>query len=187
MESVLTNAPEVGARVPAGPAALASPVSTAGPAAPVSPARLGELVRAIAARPGQWLPVVQYSPGRRWYARLSPADPAAGYEVWLLSWLPGQQTGFHDHGDAAGAFAVAGGQLQESAARPGLSQVRSRVLGAGAVRSFGAAYVHDVGNISAAPAVSVHAYSPPLSAIRRYQMTSSGLALTSIETAGETW
>jgi hypothetical protein len=176
-----------------GDASLASPGRLAGtgcPASPgrlASPARLGQIVRAIAAQPGQWRPVVQFRAGRRWYCRLGPEEPAAGYEVWLLSWLPGQQTGFHDHGDAVGAFAVADGQLRESTARAGHSEVRSRVLSPAAVRCFGAAYLHDVRNDSAAPAVSVHAYSPPLSAMRRYEMTSAGLTLTGTETAAAGW
>ncbi|HEU5416916.1 MAG TPA: hypothetical protein VFV41_04445 [Streptosporangiaceae bacterium] len=201
---------KVSAALPAGPggpadpggAAGAGPEPAPGPAAaragvvlpvsagavpPVSPARLGQIVRAIAARPGQWRPAVRFRAGHRWYGRLGPPDPEAAYEVWLLSWLPGQQTGFHDHGGAAGAFAIADGELQERAARAGRSQVRGRVLGAGAVRAFGAACVHDVRNISPAPAVSVHAYSPPLSAMRRYEMTSAGLALTGIETPGSGW
>jgi hypothetical protein len=153
----------------------------------VSPVRLGEIVRAIAERPGQWRPVVQFSAGRRWYYRIDLGDPAANYEVWLLSWLPGQQTGFHDHGDAVGAFAVADGKLLESTATVGSAAVRSRQLRAGAVRSFGAAHLHDVRNAAGAPAVSVHAYSPPLSAMRQYEMTASGLTLTGTETADEGW
>jgi hypothetical protein len=44
------------------------------------------------------------------------------------------------------------------------------------VRSFGPHHVHDVRNSSAGSvAVSVHAYSPPLSAMTRYELTSSGL------------
>jgi predicted metal-dependent enzyme (double-stranded beta helix superfamily) len=145
-------------------------------------------VRAIAEQPGRWRPVVRFSAARRWYYRLDQDDPAAAdYEVWLLSWLPGQQTGFHDHGDAVGAFAVAGGELRESTARAGSSQVRSRDLSAGAVRVFGADHLHDVRNAAALPAVSVHAYSPPLSAMRRYEMSGSGLVLTGTETAEEDW
>jgi hypothetical protein len=49
--------------------------------------------------------------------------PASGYAGWTsdrparispchrLSWLPGQATGFHDHGGSAGAFAVVWGTL----------------------------------------------------------------------------
>src|SRR5450755_1396247 len=153
----------------------------------VSPVRLGQIVRAIAERPGQWRPLVQFRAERRWYNRIEQDDPAANYEVWLLSWLPGQQTGFHDHGEAAGAFAVAEGELLESTARVGHADIRSRALAVGAVRSFGAAHLHDVRNAASIPAVSVHAYSPPLSAMRRYQLTSSGLALTATETADEDW
>ena len=183
MNLMIAEYPEVSMGEPAG-----AGIALAGdPVAPVSPARLGQIVRGIAAQPGRWRPVVRFCAGERWYARLSLADPAAAFEVWLLSWLPGQQTGFHDHGDAVGAFAIADGELQESTARPGRSQVRSRVLGAGTARSFGAAYVHDVSNISAAPAVSVHAYSPPLAAMRRYELTSAGLTMTGIETSQQSW
>src|SRR3989442_8676272 len=36
---------------------------------------------------------------RRWYERIHMAD---AYDVLLISWLPGQATGFHDHGRSAG-------------------------------------------------------------------------------------
>ncbi len=75
-------------------------------AAALSPARLGQIVDAVAAEPRRWSDVVRFDAGRRWYQRLDLADD---YEIWLLTWMPGQSTGFHDHGDAAGAFAVAQG------------------------------------------------------------------------------
>jgi hypothetical protein len=178
-------------RTPAGPggACPAGLAGLAGPARIVGPARLGRIVRGIAARPSRWRPVVQFDADRRWYYRLGPGpdDQAAAYEVWLLTWLPGQQTGFHDHGEAVGAFAVASGSLRETTATVGDRAVSSRVLSAGAVRAFGPAYLHDVASASAGPAVSVHAYSPPLSAMRRYEMTPGGLILTGTETAGDGW
>ena len=72
--------------------------------------RLGHLVGVIAARPASWRDIVRFDASRRWYHRLELTDD---HEVWLLSWLPGQSTGFHDHGGAAGAFAVAQGELRE--------------------------------------------------------------------------
>jgi hypothetical protein len=46
----------------------------------------------------------------------------------------------------------------------------------GGVRSFGPRHVHDVRNSSASSvAVSVHAYSPPLAEMTRYDLTPSGL------------
>ena len=154
---------------------------------PLSPARLALVVGAIAASPALWRPLVQFRAGRRWYYRLDQSDPDPAYELWLLSWLPGQQTGFHDHGDAAGAFAVADGELLESTARVGRREVRSRALGPDAVRSFGPAYLHDVRNAGDRPAVSVHAYSPALSLMRRYEMTGSGLVLAGAESADSDW
>ena len=58
---------------------------------------------------------------------------------------------------------------------------------AGRIRPFGAGHVHDMVNASAAPAVSVHAYSPPLTAMRRYELTAAGLVHTSTEHAELNW
>jgi predicted metal-dependent enzyme (double-stranded beta helix superfamily) len=153
----------------------------------LGPAELGRIVGEIAASPHQWQPVVRFSAEHRWYYRLDDASPEAAYEVWLLSWLPGQRTGFHDHGDACGAFAIAAGDLAETTGRPGSAATRRRVLSAGAVRTFGKAHLHDVSNDTTRPAVSVHAYSPPLSLMRRYEMSGSGLVLAGNETAADGW
>jgi predicted metal-dependent enzyme (double-stranded beta helix superfamily) len=150
----------------------------------LSPVRLGQMVAAIAASPGDWSELVRFDPAHRWYHRLELADD---HEVWLLSWLPGQETGFHDHGYAAGAFAVADGELRERTAAVGLPQVASRAVRAGGVRSFGHRHVHDVSNACAGPALSIHAYSPPLTAMRRYEMTSAGLVQTVTQNAEQDW
>jgi|ERR1700722_6592303 len=146
-------------------------------------AQLGRLVRQVADA-GEWPGLVQFGPAGRWYGRLELTE---SYEIWLLTWLPGQHTGFHDHGDASGAFAVVRGELRESLARPGSRDVRRRSAGRGTVTTFGARHLHDVGNDSGAPAVSVHAYSPPLTAMRRYEMAPSGLALVRTELAEQDW
>jgi hypothetical protein len=57
----------------------------------------------------------------------------------------------------------------------------------GSVTTFGPRHVHDPGNDSGAPAVSVHAYSPPLTAMRRYETAPSGLALVRTELAEQDW
>ena len=146
--------------------------------------RLAQLIGGVAAQPGSWNHLVRFSAERRWYHRLELADD---YEIWLLSWLPGQHTGFHDHGEAAGAFAVTRGRLSECTVPPGQAQARSRSVAAGAVRSFGSHYVHDVVNAAAQPAVSVHAYSPPLTAMRRFELTASGLVHIGTKQAGRDW
>jgi len=41
--------------------------------------------------------------------------------------------------------------------------------------------VHDVRNDSIEPAVSIHAYSPPLTSMRRYDITDGGLLRIAVE------
>ena len=145
--------------------------------------QLATVVQRVADRQAEWLSHVRLNPAGRWYEQIDLDD---SHEVWLISWLPGQETGFHDHGGASGAFTVALGTLLESrpAAVTGSSQVLSKPVGAGGVRSFGPRYIHNVRNASAASvAVSVHAYSPPLSAMTRYEMTQSGLVTLGTEAA----
>jgi predicted metal-dependent enzyme (double-stranded beta helix superfamily) len=165
---------------------LAHDVAAPGTARPaparLSQARLGEITGALAARPQGWGETVRFEAGRRWYRRLLLADD---HEVWLLSWLPGQGTGLHDHGSAAGAFAVARGRVQERTVAAG--RVRTLTVTAGRARSFGPEYVHDVINAFAEPAVTVHAYSPPLTAMRRFEFTGSGLVHTGTDRAERDW
>lgn len=151
----------------------------------LSRARLSEIAAGTAARTDHWRDLVAYDPVRRWYHRMELTQE---YEVWLLSWQPGQGTGFHDHGGSAGAFAVALGELQEQTVRGsggGIREVVARTVIAGAVRSFGPRFVHRVVNHAAAPAVSVHAYSPPLPPMRRYELTPVGLRYTGTQPAGQ--
>jgi predicted metal-dependent enzyme (double-stranded beta helix superfamily) len=150
----------------------------------LSPGGLGQLVQRIVAAERQWQPIVRFTPGQRWFHRLELADD---YEVWLLSWLPGQQTGFHDHGEACGAFAVAQGELRETLGSPGSSRVRQRRAAAGSVTPFGARHLHNVHNAADSPAVSVHAYSPPLTAMRRYEMAPDGLTMVRTDRAEVDW
>lgn len=137
-------------------------VATALLDAPRTPADLREIVSRLASRPDAWMARVRMRADRRWYERLHCGPD---YDVWLITWLPGQSTGFHDHGASAGAFAVALGSLEEH--RPGEAV---RVVGAGDDLAFGADYAHDVRNASSAPAISIHAYSPPLSEMTHYEL-----------------
>lgn len=146
-----------------------------------SQAGLGRLVGATAAEPGRWRHLLRFDAVRRWYFRL---ELTSEYEVWLLSWEPGQGTGFHDHGGSRGAFAVALGELEEQTVGPG-ALVTARTVVAGQIRSFGARFVHHVVNTSAGPAVSVHAYSPPLPPMRRYELVGGGLRYIGTDPAEE--
>ena len=63
-------------------------------------------------------------------------------------------------------------------------QVLAKPVGAGGSRAFGPRYIHDVRNAAAsAVAVSVHAYSPPLPEMTRYDLTPGGLVKRDTEGA----
>ncbi|HYZ36992.1 MAG TPA: cysteine dioxygenase family protein [Pseudonocardiaceae bacterium] len=145
------------------------------------------LAMALAAHPERWRPLVDYRTDTRWY-RLLDRNPH--YEVWLLSWLPGQGTDLHDHGAASGAFAVAAGTLTERvlAAPPGRPPVEvTRSLTTGRCRVFGPRYVHQVTNTGSVPAVSVHVYTPGLTVMNCYAAEPSGLHHVAVEQAGVDW
>ncbi|MGK7232734.1 cysteine dioxygenase [Streptomyces hygroscopicus] len=125
------------------------------PAHPSTVSAFAGLARAIAADRDSWAPLVQYDATSRWYHRLRTGP---GYEVWLLSWVPGQGSGAHDHGRSSGVLTVLQGALTE---RVGARGVPHR-LRAGAQRVFAPGYVHDVVNDSLEPAVSLHIYFPGL-------------------------
>ncbi|MDH6136942.1 hypothetical protein P3T37_006373 [Kitasatospora sp. MAA4] len=133
------------------------------PAHPTTVAGYAQLVREIAADRARWAPLVRYDALTRWYSRL---ETGPGYEVWLLSWLPGQSSGFHDHGDSSGVMTVVQGELVERSlthAGEGL-----RALRPGGQRVFSSGYLHEVVNAALEPAVSIHLYSPGLTEMNQY-------------------
>jgi Cysteine dioxygenase type I len=101
-------------------------------------------------------------------------------EIWAIHWPQGQGLELHDHGGSVGALWVVEGTLEEHYVRP--EQVLGRrniVAGGGA--AFGPHYVHDVVNSQAAPATSVHAYSPPMESMTFYRQDERGLVVDRAE------
>lgn len=153
------------------------------------PTRLYRLARQLGERPDLWRRHVRFAHETRWSVRVAVT---ADYEAWLLTWLPGQSTGLHDHGGSAGAFTVLEGVLEESTIAPGLSRgpaaLVQRTLRGGRVRAFGPDYLHDVTNSSAAPAVSLHVYAPALATMARYLLDDAGRPqVVSFEQSGTDW
>jgi quercetin dioxygenase-like cupin family protein len=133
---------------------------------PVTVAEFAGLARTIAADRARWEHLVRYDATTRWYHRLHTVPQAlgfaragetpTGYEVWLLSWVPGQGSGRHDHGRSSGVLTVLRGTLTEHTARG------TRAVGPGTQRVFAPGYVHEVVNDALEPAVSLHVYFPGL-------------------------
>jgi rhodanese-related sulfurtransferase len=133
---------------------------------PKTPDELAKIVSRFASSNG-WLDRVRLRTEHRWYERLYHGPD---YDIWAISWMPGQSTGYHDHGESAGAFVVATGILEEH--RPGEPIF---LIEPGQPRAFGLDYAHDVRNVSRAPAVSIHAYSPPLNDMNEYDLDGNQL------------
>jgi len=131
-----------------------------------TPEELADIVSHFAATDG-WMDRVRLRIEDRWYERLYQGQD---HDIWVISWMPGQSTGFHDHGESAGAFVVTTGVLEEH--RPG---VQPLAIIPGKPRAFGTEYAHDVRNVSLAPAVSIHAYSPPLTYMEEYDLDGNEL------------
>jgi predicted metal-dependent enzyme (double-stranded beta helix superfamily) len=123
-------------------------VASAATAPTVHPALIaGEYAR----HRGRWAHLLRYDPDERYTVLV---DRTPGQEVWLMSWLPGQETGRHDHGAASGAFTIVSGELTEHVVHRG----RTHVVGIGQSRVFGPGYVHEVHNAGPDPAISIHVY-----------------------------
>ena len=120
---------------------------------PATVAEFAGLARGIAADHEQWAPLVRYDATTRWYHRLRTGP---GYEVWLLSWVPGQGSRSHDHGRSSGLLTVLRGALTER------TEKGARTLAPGAQRVFAPGYVHEMVNDTIEPAVSLHIYYPGL-------------------------
>lgn len=118
----------------------------------------------------------------RWSTRLHSDDDL---DVWLISWTPDRSTELHDHAGSLGALTVLSGSLREY--RWTGHDLTLRMLDAGDQAAFPLGWVHDVqrhdplvvgsddGEQTAPPAatptLSVHAYSPPLTAMSYYAVT----------------
>jgi hypothetical protein len=108
----------------------------------------------------------------RWFVRLHSDDDL---DVWLISWVPGEATELHDHAGSLGAMTLLSGALHES--RWAGDRLRRRRLTAGDQAAFPLGWVHDVtwaptvAKGPQSPTLSVHAYSPQLTAMSYYEIT----------------
>jgi Cysteine dioxygenase type I len=109
----------------------------------------------------------------RWFTRLHGDDEL---DVWLISWVPDRSTELHDHGGSLGALTVVSGALRET--RWDGESLRRRRLPGGDQAGFPLGWVHDVVwaperdlTAKVTPTLSVHAYSPPLTAMSYYEVS----------------
>ena len=154
-----------------------------------SPVPLSAIATRLAEQQELWQPLIEFDPVSRYYARLARE---ADFEVWLLTWVPGQGTDWHDHGGSAGAFVTLQGTLTERTAMvrpdgpPKIAPV-ARELSAGTLRQFGTKHVHRVTNNDLVPAVSLHVYAPALLEMNQYRPEGDLLHLSESQLVGLNW
>jgi len=131
---------------------------------------LRRFVATLADAPDLWAHLVRHSGEARVYEQIWDDDDV---NVWLICWSEDQDTGFHDHDEAAAAIAVISGTVREERLTM-RSAPRARELGAGAVFTVPPSAIHRVLHSGNGPAVTIHAYSPPLSRTGAYRLGPEG-------------
>jgi len=144
-------------------------------------AELRALVAELATRPELWGELVAPDPGRRVYVQLIED---AHVNAWIICWMDDHDTGFHDHDLSAGAVAVVSGAVREERLVLGGPPTGTHV-GEGGVFSFGAADIHRVLHAGDGPAVTIHAYSPPLRRMGAYEIDADGRVERHAQSADE--
>lgn len=142
------------------------------PAGRLTPSELQRVAHEVALRPELWEDLVIDSPDERWWLVL---HNASNYEVRVLSWEYDQSSGWHDHGGSSGGFYVTSGKLDEASRTADGLSIKYDQFGPGEQGCFGPSHVHDVSHAEGQPAVSIHAYSPPLTYLTMYDEAPFGL------------
>jgi predicted metal-dependent enzyme (double-stranded beta helix superfamily) len=131
--------------------------------------RLRELVARLAADPSRWSHLVRHDPVQRVFERMID-EPEV--EAWLICWMPGHDTGFHDHGRSSGAVTVVTGSVLEERLGPG--EPRAQVYVPGDTFDFTPSEIHRVTHAGTQAAVTLHAYSPRLRRMGGYAVARDG-------------
>ncbi len=124
----------------------------------------------LAADTERWQRYVDHDPNKRTY-RLIWED--AEVNAWLLCWSEDQDTGFHDHDVSSAAITVIGGEVREDRLRLG-GPARETVYGQGQTFVVPPNAIHRVLHAGTGPAITIHAYSPPLLRTGAYALGDDG-------------
>ena len=120
------------------------------------------------------------SPQQETYSRRRVVRTEA-YEVLVMTWLPGQGSGAHDHAGSVSAFKILRGTGHETSFAPGadtlVDPIGTRELHEGEVGLDAGELIHAVRNDCSRkePLVSIHVFAPPIAELRRFATRFTGL------------
>ncbi|MCW3038566.1 MAG: cysteine dioxygenase type [Solirubrobacterales bacterium] len=136
-------------------------------------AELSDIVSGLTSHPELWRDAVRFDADERQCSLIARTDSV---EIWAVAWMPGQDTGFHDHDASAAAIAVAEGSVVDERMALGEQTISARHE-AGTVFTVDAGEIHRARHAGEGPAISIHAYSPPLDRMGTYAVGAGGRLL----------
>ena len=131
---------------------------------------LEQFVVGLATEPERWRHLVRSASDARVYEQIWDDEDV---NAWVICWGEDQDTGFHDHDESGAAIAVIAGSVREDRLTVS-GPPRSRVLGAGARFTVAPVAIHRVLHAGSGTAVTIHAYSPPLTRTGAYRVGRDG-------------
>jgi mannose-6-phosphate isomerase-like protein (cupin superfamily) len=93
--------------------------------------------------------------------------------AWVIRWTEDSDTGFHDHDESAAGITVVSGRVREDRLTLGGAPL-SREFGPDQTFTVQPDAIHRVLHAGTGPAVTIHAYSPPLRRTGAYTVLDSG-------------
>jgi mannose-6-phosphate isomerase-like protein (cupin superfamily) len=136
----------------------------------LSLAELERFAAELARSPERWRHLVRHAEDVRVYEQIWDDEEV---NAWIICWSEDQDTGFHDHDESAAAIAVVSGRVREDrltiTGRP-----HSREIGPGTAFTLPPVAIHRVLHAGTEPAVTIHAYSPPLRRTGAYSVGAHG-------------
>jgi hypothetical protein len=137
----------------------------------LTPEELEQVAGRIGDCPEIWEPLVRVDSERRRFELVYEDDRM---DAWVLSWMPGQGTGFHDHYVSNVGLVCVQGGVREDRLRFGAPELEFQ-LRPGDTRSGGPGYIHRVRHALGGPAVTIHVYSPRLEEVGQYRLDENGV------------
>jgi quercetin dioxygenase-like cupin family protein len=132
--------------------------------------QLQRFTEQLVATRARWEHLVRHSGDVRVYEQIWDDEDV---NAWMICWSEDQDTGFHDHDDSAAAIAVVSGRVREDRLTLG-GPPHSRELGSGETFIVPPTAIHRVVHAGDGPAVTIHAYSPPLRRTGAYRVGPDG-------------
>ena len=124
----------------------------------LDPVELVQFAAELASSPERWRDLVRPDGEARAYETIWSDERV---NAWAICWSAHSDTGFHDHDDsAAGIVVIEGSVIEERLTMAG--PPFSRRFGAGESFHIAASAIHRVRHAAGVPALTIHAYSPPL-------------------------